>query len=465
MEEKIEENVTKSNETNDVAPKFEEVKMEYQEVERQKKQVRTDSYFDGGLLELIGWRILATLITVVTLGIASPWAKCMLYSYQFKHTVYNGKRLKFEGTGGDLFVNRFKWLFFTIITLGIYAFLVPVRKTRWVISNLHFEDEDFVRNESFFDGKTIQLIGVNLLCTFLNFISLGLLCPFTVCFKMRWINKHTVINRKRLVFNGSSIGLFGKYILWTFLTIITFGIYGLWLPIKMLKWQTKNTHIKVVGEVEQKDKSLYIAIPIAVIGVILFSLIIPNIIKNISDIDSNNPLQSLFEDFGTGRKNNDKGAALESVGKNELPSKNTNTSSTVNKKPNTSSTTNSKGTINNKVTTSTTNNTSSGETASHTKVLQKDFTYFAGTYTEIFSSSMTLTIDKTGKINMSGESSIEGKIPTSVVKQSDGSYRCTFASNCEYVLYPAGVSSGNGNSKKARIIVREYGGAFCFQKN
>ena len=226
------------------AEKFEEVDI-YQEVEPIKKEVRTDSYFDGSLIELIGWRLLAFLITIVTVGIAAPWGSRMLYSYQMKHTVYNGKRLKFEGTGGDLFVNQFKWVLFTIITLGIYAIFVPVKKTKWVISNIHFEDEEFIKEESFFDGKTIQLIGINLLCNFLNIITLGLVAPFTVCFKLRWINKHTVINRKKLVFNGKAIGLFGKQILWNFLSIITFGIYGLWLPIKVLKWKSKHTHILI----------------------------------------------------------------------------------------------------------------------------------------------------------------------------------------------------------------------------
>ena len=101
MEENNENKQMKNN-TND----SEEAPI-YQEVETKKKEVRTDSYFDGGILELIGWRILAILITVFSLGLANSWAKCMLYSWQFKHTVYNGKRLKFEGTGGDLFVNRF----------------------------------------------------------------------------------------------------------------------------------------------------------------------------------------------------------------------------------------------------------------------------------------------------------------------------------------------------------------------
>ena len=36
---------------------LEDVQGEYEEVEIKHKEVRTDSYFDGGLLELIGWRI------------------------------------------------------------------------------------------------------------------------------------------------------------------------------------------------------------------------------------------------------------------------------------------------------------------------------------------------------------------------------------------------------------------------
>ena len=275
MSEEIKEKKNENQEVKEVVAavnNFEEVKVTNNETA--KKQVRTDSYFDGGLLELIGWRILAFLIIGITFGIATPWAKCMLYSYQFKHTVYNGKRLKFEGTGGDLFVNYFKWVFFTIITLGIYLLFVPIKKTKWVISNLHYEDEEFVKGESFFDGSTIQLIGVNLLSGLLNLVSFGLLYPFTVCFKLRWINKHTVINKKKLVFTGKAINLFGKYLLWCFLTIITFGIYGWWLEIKMLKWQSKNIHIKTVGEQEAKDNSLWIAIPIAILAILAFSFVV-----------------------------------------------------------------------------------------------------------------------------------------------------------------------------------------------
>ena len=172
-EGKNEEIIEVQDEVNNTSEEFEEVA--YQEVEpkRKKKEVRTDSYFDGGVLDLIGWRLLGILISVVTLGIAIPWAQCMIYSYRFKHTVYNGKRLKFEGTGGDLFVQKFKWLFFTIITLGIYLFFVPVRKAKWVLSNLHYEDEEYVKEDSFFDGTTLGLIGINIASFIITFCSLG----------------------------------------------------------------------------------------------------------------------------------------------------------------------------------------------------------------------------------------------------------------------------------------------------
>ncbi len=77
------------------------------------------SYFDGGLLQLIGWKILGALVTIFTLGICYPWAVCMIYGWEIKHTVINGKRLTFNGTALQLFGNWIKWFLLCIINLGI----------------------------------------------------------------------------------------------------------------------------------------------------------------------------------------------------------------------------------------------------------------------------------------------------------------------------------------------------------
>ncbi len=98
----------------------------------------TDSCFDGGLLQLIGWRLLGGLVTVLTLGICLPWAFCMVYRWEAKHTVINGRRLYFDGTAVQLFGKWVLWLLLTIITIGIYGFWVDIKLKKWKVSHTHF---------------------------------------------------------------------------------------------------------------------------------------------------------------------------------------------------------------------------------------------------------------------------------------------------------------------------------------
>ena len=96
------------------------------------------SYFDGGLLQLIGWSILGGLIIAVTLGICYPWALCMQYGWKIKHTTIEGRRLNFTGSAVGLFGNWVKWLLLSIITLGIYSFWVGIALEKWKVRNTSF---------------------------------------------------------------------------------------------------------------------------------------------------------------------------------------------------------------------------------------------------------------------------------------------------------------------------------------
>ena len=98
-----------------------------------------ESKFDGGLLGLIGIGILQVLLTAITLGLGAPWAVCMKERWMAKHTVIDGKRLVFDGKGGQLFVNYIKWFLLTIITLGIYSFWLGIKMKQWVVSHTHHE--------------------------------------------------------------------------------------------------------------------------------------------------------------------------------------------------------------------------------------------------------------------------------------------------------------------------------------
>lgn len=97
-----------------------------------------ESYFDGGLLQYIGWALLGGLLSTVTLGLGVPWAVCFIESWKAKHTVIEGRRLCFDGNGLQLFGNYIKWFLLTIITLGIYGLWLGIKMRKWVVKHTHF---------------------------------------------------------------------------------------------------------------------------------------------------------------------------------------------------------------------------------------------------------------------------------------------------------------------------------------
>lgn len=96
------------------------------------------SYFDGSLIQLIGWYIVGFLITSLTLGICYPWAVCKIYAWEVKHTVINGRRLDFDGKAIQLFGTWIKWFLLSIITLGIYLFFVSINLKKWKTKHTFF---------------------------------------------------------------------------------------------------------------------------------------------------------------------------------------------------------------------------------------------------------------------------------------------------------------------------------------
>lgn len=85
-----------------------------------------ESTFDGSTLVekliLIG----CFLLTILTFGLALWYLVCTYQRWNTKHTVYDGKRLVFEGTGKNYFYTIFFGSFFHIITLfkGVFGLVI-----------------------------------------------------------------------------------------------------------------------------------------------------------------------------------------------------------------------------------------------------------------------------------------------------------------------------------------------------
>lgn len=108
-------------------------------IEGSENPAESKSTFDGRLIQLIGYNLLSFLMTVFTLGIAYPWAKCLKENWGVKHTIIDGNRLEFDGKGIQLFGKYIVWLILTVVTFGIYGLWLSIKMKKWVASHTHFE--------------------------------------------------------------------------------------------------------------------------------------------------------------------------------------------------------------------------------------------------------------------------------------------------------------------------------------
>ena len=211
------------------------------------------SKFTGGAFGLFGVNLGMWIGSLLTLFLAFPWLYCWKLRWFASHTYINGKQQVFDGTGGQLIGTYIKWIFFLIITFGIYSFWMILNMQRWQTKHTHFAGGNS-EQESVFDGRLIQLIGVTLGSFFLLLITFFIGYFWIACWKERWYAKHTVIDGQRLAFDGKGLQYFGLLLKQILLTIITFGIYTFWLVVSAKKWVIKHTRLRLASEPLEEDK-------------------------------------------------------------------------------------------------------------------------------------------------------------------------------------------------------------------
>src|SRR5918999_4430018 len=72
---------------------------------------------------LFGLLIVNALLTIVTLGIYSFWAKNKVREFHYSHTELDGDRFAYHGTGGELFSGALKAFGIMILFLIAFGFI------------------------------------------------------------------------------------------------------------------------------------------------------------------------------------------------------------------------------------------------------------------------------------------------------------------------------------------------------
>ena len=96
------------------------------------------STFTGSTIEYIGISIATAFLSFFTLFLAMPALVCWSQRWIASNTYIDGRQLRFEGRGGELFGQFLLWVLLSIITLGIFAFFIPVKWQKWIAQHTHF---------------------------------------------------------------------------------------------------------------------------------------------------------------------------------------------------------------------------------------------------------------------------------------------------------------------------------------
>ena len=95
------------------------------------------SWFDGSFASYLGNAVICSLLSIISCGIAYPWASVPLLKWEMQGTVVDGDRYGYFGNGTDMFGIYIVSMLLSFITCGIYFPWAVCRINRYVVSNTH----------------------------------------------------------------------------------------------------------------------------------------------------------------------------------------------------------------------------------------------------------------------------------------------------------------------------------------
>jgi uncharacterized membrane protein YjgN (DUF898 family) len=123
--------------------------------------------------------ILPYFLTLITVGIYTPWLVKRMKEYVYEHVDVGGERLQFSGNAGDLLVKFL--IFLAIYIVGSFVIVGPFIALPWFINELHKWGWD---NTSL-GGRPFRF-EATLVDTLVNVLLSGLMMVCTIYIGMPW---------------------------------------------------------------------------------------------------------------------------------------------------------------------------------------------------------------------------------------------------------------------------------------
>ena len=231
---------------------FEKEKISGGDISGKQVGVTTSRFeFTGTGGQLLTELIVSFFLLIITFGLYGPWYVCRFqrwWTSKIKLVLSSGKKVEFDfsGTGGNFLVKYLVGYLLTLVTFGLYAPFFLVSLIQFFVENTSGRTHDRKTVSLRFNGSGGQLF-VNMLVGYvLTIITLGIYFPWFYCSLINWFTESTQADIEgsetiHLSFTGRGGSLLVTVLIGYLLTAITFGIYGFWFQVNMFKFLYGNT--------------------------------------------------------------------------------------------------------------------------------------------------------------------------------------------------------------------------------
>jgi uncharacterized membrane protein YjgN (DUF898 family) len=231
--------------------------------------------FHGKGSELFGQFLVNWLLTVITLGIYTPWAQASLKRYFYRNTQFSGHSFEFHGTGGEMFVGFIKAVLVlagvgltagllamaTSMPVGIVCFylmlagLIPFA----IVGSLQYTcSRSSWRNMHFsYHGTVGGMASTYFSGLFLTIVTLGIYYPWFVASLEREVTGNARFGKNvEFEYQGTGSELLKKILVGYLLTVVTLGVYSFWMVADLINYSYEQKYIHQHGRSAQFRSTL-----------------------------------------------------------------------------------------------------------------------------------------------------------------------------------------------------------------
>lgn len=232
------------------------------------------------------------LLTLITLGIYSPWARTERRKYLWQNVEVGGQRLRYHGTGAELFVGYLKVaLVYGVLfgvpmvismvnsiaglivqVLGFFAIvlLIPIAiygSRRYRLSRTSLRGVRFGQ-----DPGAKGFLRVYLVTFLLSAVSFGLYMPVGQNHLHEYLTSRSRYGSERFAYDGSDSDAWRIVFVGMLLSMVTLGIYYPWYMAEFARFRVSHTIFQGArGQLDLTGGDVWKILLVAVFGTI-FSL-------------------------------------------------------------------------------------------------------------------------------------------------------------------------------------------------